>query len=144
MAFSVCRRTKCSPSTVSAPYSDISTGLWYLAFQAIASSTTRFVIMLIFPGLLYHPLYRLKLRMSINLPCAEQNGIFFQMTKCSPFVGHFRRSGGTDAERALTALSSLTGTAMAAVIGRFGSSDLVKFATALRNRKKKSNRNVFG
>lgn len=58
--------TKCSPSTVSAPYSDMRTGFWLFLFHAIASSTTCDVIVSNSPGFVYQPLYRLKLIISKN------------------------------------------------------------------------------
>lgn len=48
--------TMCSPSIVSAPYSDIRTGLLCFVFHAWASSITRFVIIFSLPAFEYHPL----------------------------------------------------------------------------------------
>lgn len=56
--------TKFNPSTVSAPYSDIRTGFLLFLFHEIASSTTFDVIVSNSPGLVYQPLYRLKLIIS--------------------------------------------------------------------------------
>lgn len=65
------KRTKCNPSTVSAPYSDIKTGFLCFEFHKIASSTTLDVIISKRPGFEYQPLYRLKLIISKN--CAYLN-----------------------------------------------------------------------
>jgi len=48
--------TSCRPGIVSAPYSDISTGLLYFLCQASASPWTLSVIMSILPALLYQAL----------------------------------------------------------------------------------------